>query len=213
MDTKQIVEKALKGEDYSSLMTGLKPEEQAQAMLAIRDAADSESRIKLEAVRGLREAEKKITEENLKKNAAGVSDIFTKFKSEQIQKAKDKFFSDTRFSLSEEDKKVIESEIDKKGIDSADSDFIFNDIKKIYGSLKVDQLIIDKEKAVSNARSAEEWKAGQAGGNVTVNSPDTAKYSQATVELFRQFQAQGFKKLTIDDAKKMIENPGLTRKL
>jgi hypothetical protein len=201
MDTKEIVAKALKGEDYSDLVKDLTPEDKAKVALAIKDAADAEAKVSLEKVTGLRQAEQALKDKKEKE----VLPILETFKKEQLEKAKRKFYSDPDFELSDAEKTQFEAEVEKKGIQSTDADFIFEEMKRVYGSLKVDSLISDKKKAVEGQKGAAKFMQQAAGAGNAGSNPDPDKYSGPVKDLWQQVVASGHKNFSLDDAKAMYE--------
>src|SRR5260221_286639 len=159
MDTKEIVEKALKGEDYSILIKDMSDEEQTKVKLAIRDAATTAAKEGLEKVTGLRQAEKALKD----KKDAETTGVLESFKKEQLEKAKRKFFSDPDFTLTDVQKTQFEAEITARGIQSTDAEFVFDELKKIYGSLNVDNLISEKKKAIEGKKGADGFISRSAG--------------------------------------------------
>lgn len=201
MDTKEIVEKALKGEDYSLLIKDLPVEEQTKIKLAVRDAADAAAKVNLEKVDALHKEEQRLKD----KKDNQVSDVLESFKKEQVEKAKKRFFADTDYPLTDAEKISLESEINSKGIQSTDAEFVFDEIKRIYGSLKVDSLISDKKKAEEGQRGAERFNSQAAGANNSGPTGDPDKYTAPVKELWQKVVQSGHKNFTLDDAKRLFE--------
>jgi hypothetical protein len=208
METKEIVERVLKGEDYSVLVKEVPAEKQPEILLAVRDALDSQ-------VKGLKVDVKKSTEDLIgvrkgiedirAKGEAKIPDVLESFKKEQIEKAKRKFFSDPRYPVSAEQRIQIENELTAKGITSTDADFVFDEIKKVYGSLNVDTLVAEREKAAKGAQGAVKFTTGQAGGSNTGPSGDPDKYSKGVRDLWEAVVASGHRNFTLDQAKTQFE--------
>jgi hypothetical protein len=208
METKEIVERVLKGEDYSVLVKEVPAEKQPEILLAVRDALDSQ-------VKGLKVDVKKSTEDLIgvrkgiedirAKGEAKIPDVLESFKKEQIEKAKRKFFSDPRYPVSAEQRIQIENELTAKGITSTDADFVFDEIKKVYGSLNVDTLVAEREKAAKGAQGAAKFTTGQAGGSNTGPSGDPDKYSKGVRDLWEAVVASGHRNFTLDQAKTQFE--------
>ena len=105
MDTKFIVEKALKGEDYSTDVENLSDDEKVLVKKDVLKAFDDEEKAKKESLIGIREAIK-ANEDKLKLQTEGQKNDQSKFiedfKSNQITKAKRQFFSDPMFQFKDE---------------------------------------------------------------------------------------------------------------
>lgn len=201
MDTKLIVEKALKGEDYSSLIKDMGEDEKSKVILAIRDAADAEAKAKLKEVSGLREAERALKE----KKDGETKDVLETFRKEQLEKAKKKFYSDPDFPLTDTQKTAMEAEIVKRGVISTDSDFILEEFQRIYGYLNIGTLISDKKKAVEGAKNAQKFTSHGAGGQNSGPTGDPDKFSQPVKDLWQKVVESGHVNFTLDDAKRQYE--------
>lgn len=209
MDTKEIVEKVLKGEDYSTLVKELTPEKQTEALIAVRDALDSQVKNKqgdlkkatddlISVRKGIKDIEDK--------GKPPIPDVLETFKKEQLEKAKRKFFSDPRYPVTAEQRQKIETQIEGRGITSTDSDFVFDEIKQIYGAITVDTLIDEREKAVKGQQGAARFVQSQAGApQGSGGTPDPDKYSTQVQELWSAVVKSGHKNFTLDDAKKQFE--------
>ena len=208
METKEIVERVLKGEDYSVLVKEVPAEKQPEILLAVRDALDSQVKAKVgdvkKATEDLISVRKGIDDIKAKQNA-DIPNVLESFKKEQIEKAKRKFFSDPRYPVTAEQRIQIENELTAKGITSTDADFVFDEIKKVYGSLNVDTLIAEREKAAKGAQGAAKFTTGQAGGSNTGPSGDPDKYSKGVRDLWEAVVSSGHKNFTLDQAKAAFE--------
>jgi hypothetical protein len=208
METKEIVERVLKGEDYSTLVKDVPVEKQAEVGLAVRDAISSvvkntkgEVDAETQKLIGVR---KGITDIQAKKDGE-IPNVLETFKKEQVEKAKRKFFSDPRYPVTAEQRIQIENELAAKGITSTDSDFVFDEIKKVYGSVNVDSLIAEREKAVLGAKGAAKFTTTGAGGSNTGPTGDPDKYSKGVRELWEAVVTSGHKNYTLDQAKESFE--------
>jgi len=208
MDTKDIVDRVLKGEDYSVLLKEVPEEKQLDVRVAVRDALDSQVKQKVGDV-------KKATEDLISVRR-GIDDIKSKkedsinntletFKKEQLEKAKKRFFSDPRFEMNDEQRKIMESEIQSKGLQSTDSDFAFEELKKVYASLFADVLLEKIEKNMRGSQGAARFIQGQASGSNTGPTGDPDKYSQAVRDLWEKVVQSGHKNFTLDQAKEHFE--------
>lgn len=200
MDTKEIVEKALKGEDISPIVANLSDEEKTRVNLAIKDAAESLSKSELEKLTGLRKEMARVqNKENDKAN-----EVFSKFRNDQLEKAKQRFFSDPRFSMTEDKKKLVEQEFESRGSDRVDADLIFEDLKKSYAVVNSDDLLKEKERAVELEKNAREFMNSQSSVDFKVSSPDDQKYSESAKELYKDWVKSGIKNKTLDDAQNLV---------
>ena len=208
MDTKEIVERVLKGEDYSILVKEVPADKQPEILLAVRDALDAQVKGKVgdvkKATEDLISVRKGIDDIKAKQNA-DIPNVLESFKKEQIEKAKRKFFSDPRYPVTAEQRIQIENEIATKGIVSTDSDFVFDEIKKIYGAFNVDSLVAEREKAAKGAQGAAKFTTGQAGASNSGPSGDPDKYSPQVRELWTKVVESGHQNFTLDDAKRLFE--------
>ncbi len=201
MDTiQQIVGKALKGEDYAPLMATMTDDEKVKANLAIRDAADSAAKTELDKVSGIRKERERLEKPNEQK----ADETFKKFADEQRVKAKNKFFADKRFTLTDDEKAQVEAEFAQRGSDKVDADLIFSDYVKAYASVKSDFLIGQQEEAEKAKKGAQEFMAGQAQVNYGVSQPDDQKYTQAAKDLMKDWNKQGLKGKTLDEAQALV---------
>ena len=208
METKEIVERVLKGEDYSVLVKEVPADKQPEILLAVRDALDSQVKAKVgdvkKATEDLISVRKGIEDIKTKQNA-DIPNVLESFKKEQIEKAKRKFFSDPRYPVTAEQRIQIENELTAKGITSTDADFVFDEIKKVYGSLNVDTLIAERDKAAKGAQGAAKFTTGQAGGSNTGPTGDPDKFTAPVRELWEAVVKSGHKNFTLDDAKRLFE--------
>lgn len=208
MDTKEIVERVLKGEEVSVLLKDVPEDKQLDVRVAVRDALDAQVKSKVgdvkKATEDLISVRKGIDDIKTKQND-GVSLVIDTFKKEQVEKAKRKFFSDPKYPVTAEQRQQIESELTARGVQSTDADFVFDEIKKIYGALNVDNLIADKEKAAKGAAGAARHNAGAAGATNTGPTGDPDKYSTAVRDLHQAVVASGHPNFTLDQAKEQFE--------
>ena len=208
MDTKEIVERVLKGEDYSVLVKEVPADKQPEILLAVRDALDSQVKAKQgdvkKATEDLISVRKGIDDIKDKKNAE-IPNILESFKKEQVEKAKKKFFSDPRYPVTADQRIQIENELTTRGVTSTDADFVFDEIKKVYGAINVDTLTDAVEKARKGANGATKFIIGQAGGSNSGPTGDPDKYSPVVRELWQKVVESGHKNFSLDDAKRLSE--------
>ena len=205
MDTKVIVEKALKGEDYSKDIEAFTDEQKISLNREIATESDKAAKVALEKVTGLRKAAQAV---EAKTDAA----FGEKFAKEQRSIAKEKFFSDPKYALTDAEKAEVEAEFIRRGSESYNVDNLISEYKKAYGAVKADSLISGQEKAREFQKNAEQFNASMANGGGTISQADADKYSPEAKELFKEFQKAGFKNRTLDDAQKLINKGADWRK-
>ncbi len=203
MDTKIVVEKALKGEDFANDIATLTSEDQAKVHLEIKKAAEDATKAELNKLTGLQKAVKAVTEKNEEKE----SNVLIQFKNDQISKAKAKFFADPMFKLDDAGKEAILKEYEKSNSGSIDADLIFADLKKCYGALHSEELLSFKSKTLDNEKNAANFNAAGAGASAGAGGAgaDSDKYSKAAKELYQDLIKAGFKNKTLADAQKMVD--------
>lgn len=200
MDTKEIVEKALKGEDIAPIVANLSDEEKTQVNIAIKDAAESASKSELEKLTGLRKEMARVqNKENDKAN-----EVFSKFRSDQLDKAKQRFFADPRFKMTEDMKKLVEQEFERRGSDRVDADLIYEDLKKSYAVVNSDDLLKEKERVIELEKNAQDFMNSQASVDFKVSAPDDQKYSESAKQLYKDWVKSGIKNKTLDDAQALV---------
>lgn len=197
MDTKTIVEKALRGEDYRADIEKFTDEEKTQLNLAIRDASDAAAKRELEKVAALRKENERLTQKASEKDTA----VVEKFKAEQAEIAKTRFFTD--FQVKPEDQAVYSEVV--KTIDAVDKDVVYSHLKREYAARNADALLDARKQKEELEKNAAQFIAQGAGANSVISSPDAAKYSQAAKDLYLEWQRNGFKDKTLDDAQKLVE--------
>ena len=206
MDTKIFVEKALKGEDYSTELEALTDDEKVLVKKDVLKAFNEEEKAKKESLIGIREAIK-ANEDKLKSQTEGQktseSKFIEDFKNNQVIKAKRQFFSDTMFQFKDEqERQNFEASFNT---DKADAELIFEELKRHYAMSHTDELLNLKKKVNDFEKGAIDINAFQAnaitgGGN---NGGDE-KYSRAAQEMFAETKAAGFKNVTLDQAQDMV---------
>jgi hypothetical protein len=200
MEINKIVEKALKGEDYSADVKDMTPEDKTKVSLAIRDAADVAAKKELERVSGLRKAGDEIEKKKEQENKD--SEFLVKFAGEQLQKAKSEFFSNSDYPLSDAEKAKMEAEFKT---DKTTPEQMLLDLEKFYVAMNSKKFIEAQKKVSAGEKEAAKFMASQAGGGTGGGNPDDPKYTTAAKKLFALWQSQGMKKRTLDDAQKLVD--------
>lgn len=210
MDNKKIIEKALKGEDYSADTVDFTPEQKTALGVEILNAADAAAKAELAKVNGLRQEGQRIiakTEEEKKKGEQTFTD---KLRDEQIQKAKTRFYSDKAFPITEEQKVLLDAEFKRLDTGKIDADLIFNDLKKAYVAVNADTFLAEREKSIEDKANAARYNAGASFASHAAASPDGKEYSQEAKAAVAAAQKQGLK-LSLDAAEKVVKQ-GMDRK-
>lgn len=197
MDTKAIVEKALKGEAYQDDIKDFTPEQLVSFNTSVKEA----SRLELEKVSALRKEGQRVEEKNRISDTA----FSEKFRVEQINKAKSRFDSDPRFVLSDKEKTSFETEFKKLDDGSYDAELIFNNMKRTFAVVKADDLIDGRAKAAEYEKNAANFNAQMAGGSGFISAADDEKYSQPAKDLYKEWQKAGYKNKTLDQAQKIAD--------
>lgn len=211
MDYKNIVEKAIKGEDYTADIKDFTDDQKKELSLEIVKGAKIASDAELVKVVALRKEGERIAPK-----APAVEDAgFNKFKDEQEAQAKKEFFSNPDYPLTDAEKvtfentykKLYSGEVSKEGVTSV--------LKMAYGAVKPDELVSARKKVAEGEEGARRYNAGAAGASGSgPTEAEMDKYSAATKQLYSDWQKAGYTgpNYTIERAKKISEG-GLTRKL
>ena len=201
METKQIVEKALKGEDYSVDIKDMSDEDKTKITLAIRDAADVAAKENLAKLSGTAKEIQRREEKD--KDGKKTEDIVATFASEQFSKAKNAFFSDPDIKLTDAEKAQIEAGFKTNKVDEQ---LILSDLKAFYVSLNPDKFLADSKRVKTLEKGAADYNANAAGGgNSGGGAGDDSKYSDAAKKLHAMWQSQGIKRKTMDDAQRIVD--------
>jgi hypothetical protein len=200
MDTTKIVEKALKGEDYSVDIKDFSDEDKTKVTIAIRDAADVAAKANLAKLAGTgKEIQRR---EEKEKNEAKEDQVFQTFASEQLAEAKKTFYSNPDYPLTDAQKAQVEAEFKTNKVDAK---LIAEDLKKFYVSLDPDKFLKASKRATELEKGAAQFNAGAAGGPSNTGAPgDESKYTPAAKNLFSMWRQQGLTKKTLDDAQKLV---------
>lgn len=206
METKDFVEKALKGEDYSTELDTLTDDEKVLVKQDILKAFNEEEKAKKESLIGIREAIK-ANEDKLKGLSEGQKTAESKFiedfKSNQMTKAKELFFSDPMFQFKDEqERQSFEASF---STDKADAELIFKELKRHYAASHTEELLSLKKKMSDFEKGAIDINAFQANATSGGGSSESdEKYSRAAKEMFTEMKAAGFKNATLDQAQEMV---------
>ena len=197
MEIKDIVEKALKGEDYSGDVEALEPEKVTEFNLELNKAASAASKAELDKVAALRKERARIETPTPKTEDS-------QLRGENVQLAKEEFFADPKFKLSDEEKVQFEAEFKKLDSGKIAPKLIISDLRKAFVVLKGEALLNNQDKMTEWEKHAAELAADQAGGSSGGGSPDESKFSEAAKKLHKSWIKQGLKK-SLDDAQKLID--------
>ncbi len=202
MEIKEIVEKALKGEDYQEDIKDFEPENLKNLDLEIGKAAKAEAAAELAKVSGLRKERQRLETPPPEKKEDLVQ---SQLRTENIALAKEEFFADARFKLSDEEKVLLEAEFKKLDSGKINPKLILVDLKKAYVAINSDKLLDSQERMQGYEKNAAEFNANMAGGSAGAGSPDESKYSQQAKDLHKTWIKQGLKGKTLDDAQKLAD--------
>lgn len=205
MDIKDIVEKALKGESYEDDIKDFDDAKVIELNVALKDAFKTEADTELGRVTALR-AEKRRLEGNPPEKKEVVAQ--SQLREENITIAKEEFFADAKFKLTDDEKVQFEAEFKKLDTGKMSPKLIFADLKKAYASVKSESLLENQDKMTEYEKNAATFMADQGGGSGGQGSPDDSKFSQAAKDLFKSWQKQGIKGKTLEDAEKLASRGG-----
>lgn len=203
MDNKKIIEKALKGEDYSVDIKDFSQEQKTAFNLELSNAADAEARTNLAKAQGLRKAADAAA---TRVNDAGTA-ASEQFRKEQVEKAASRLFS--QFSIPEDKKQSILDTFKKIDSGKIDSDLIFNDLKIAYAATNADTLIDAENKVKEGTANAARHNAGAAHTQNFQPTPDGKEYSKEAKALVTEGAKKGIS-IKIEDAER-ISKQGMER--
>lgn len=158
-------------------VTGLREAKRAETERVEKLKKEAEE---LEKARGKTEEEKKKAEEELNKGKEDIS----QFRTEQIEKAKEKFFA--QFPDAKEKEEEISQKFERLDSGKIDSDFILKDFVSAYAATDPDGYLSAREKANQLAKNAEEFNKKGAGGNPSSSGEGGEggkQYSESTKNL------------------------------
>lgn len=206
MDIKEIVDKALKGEDVSELTKDFDADKSTEFGKAMKKAADEE----LAKVAALRKEGDRIAKPPEQKP----DDVQAKFRQEQIDKAKERLYSDPQYPLTEDEKKSLEDTFSRIDSGKIDADNILKDFKRAYAAVKSDDLISARDKVTTFEKNAADFTAGGANASGGLSPEDETKYSKEAKELYASWQKAGMTgaNRTLDAAQR-VSSQGTIRRL
>lgn len=202
MEYKDIVEKALKGEDYQEDIKDFEPEKLKEVDLAIGKAAKAEADAELAKVTALRKEKQRLDTVPPEKKEDPVQN---QLREENVHLAKEEFFANPKFKLSDEERVQFEAEFKKLDTGKIAPKLIIADLRKAFVSVKSEALLDSQDKMVEFEKNAAGFLADQAGGSGGQGSPDENKYSQGAKDLMKKWHSQGIKNKTLEDAQKLID--------
>lgn len=143
----------------------------------------------------------------------GKVDIGTKFREEQVVKAKKKF--QTEFSIDEKDMPSYDEAFKKLDEGHTDADNIFDNLKRVYAYKNPDSLLDAKKKIDLYKNNADEFTATMAGanggGSGGESDEEMKKFSPEARALVKKAEKEGTE-LSLEAAQRYLHE-GLTRKL
>lgn len=215
MDNKEIVQKALNGEDIADLIKDKPEEEQTQIKLEISKEADRLSKENLEKLKGTsREVERRGGKKEDDEDPEKENQVLTQFRSEQVLKAKNRLINDPRFPLTEAEKSELDKVFSRIDSGKVDADLILEDYMAAYAVVKRTDLISAKEKTEKMEKDAAAFTSAGANASGGISQEDASKFSTAAQELFRSWQKAGLtgKNHTLERAEQVVSQ-GLSRRL
>lgn len=139
-----------------------------------------------DAVKAVEEAKKGAVIETPKPKDNPTSPELTQFRSEQVEKARNRIFSE--IELTDEEKEAVDEKFKKLDSGKLDADFIYNDFKSALVATKADTLLeLEKESKIKE-RAAEKEIEQQAlaGGNTPPAEGQPKKYSDEVENLAKE---------------------------
>lgn len=201
---KDIVDKALKGEDYQEEVKDFDETQLKDLDIEIGKAAKVEADSELARVSALRKEKQRLSGVPLEKK----DDVQSQLREENIQLAKEEFFADEKFKLSDDEKVQFDSEFKKLDSGKIAPKLILGDLKKAYASIKSESLLENQDKMTEYERNAALHNADMAGGSGGQGTPDESKFTQAAKDLHKSWLKQGIKGKTLEDAQKLADRGG-----
>ena len=203
MDHKEIIDKAINGEDVAELTKDFTEEQTHEFNVNLRKAVNEAKEKDLEALKALRLEKKRVAEKASDNDA-----VVKQFREEQVGKAKEKFFSDARFPLTTEQKAEFEENFKRLDTGKVDADLIFKDLTRIYAYMNGDSLLSSQEKLKDMEKQAQEFNAQGAFGSSGSPSGDgdDSKYSDSAKALYKAWQKAGYgPTYTLDKAQRVVD--------
>jgi len=215
MDYKNIVEKAVKGEDYSVDIKDFTDEQKKELDVAIAKGAKTAADTELARVAALRKEGKRVEDKNAENPPVDDAKEFERFKGEQETQAKAEFFTNPDYQLTDAEKPVFDNLYKKLYSGEVSKVSITEVLKRTYGALKPDELVTARKKITEGEKGAARFNS--TGANASGGSGaggDDSKYTPAVKELYQSWQNAGYagKNYTLDRAKQIVEG-GMGRNL
>lgn len=203
MDIKDIVGKALKGEDYAADIAEFTEAQHTELSLEIRKASKVEADAELAKTSALRKEQQRLADKN---NPDKKEDtIKSQLRVENLGMAKEKFFANPRYKLSDDKKAQFEEEFKKLDSGKIAPELIMKDLEKAYVAVNSEELLKSKDQVSEFEKNAAEYNANSAGGSSGSGTPDESKYTEAAKALHKSWIKQGIKGKTLDDAQRLTE--------
>lgn len=208
MDKSKIIEKALEGQDYTEDIKDFSDDEKLALNLEIKTKADEAAKTALDKAVALRKeaarVENKLNPEGKKDETPKDDDGFTQFRKEQVEKAKNRLFSE--YELTDAQKAEVVSKFEKLDSGKTDADFIYNDFVSAFAAANSTDLVSAKKQIDENKKNANDFNSQGAFNQGTQSIPDEAKYSEAAKTIYRAWQKAGYgPEYTIEKAQKVAD--------
>lgn len=190
------INKALNGEldeqglkDVESKLSdeGKKILKEALAFKAKRQDEETKSAKTAEEVKAQEErlAALKAEAEDIESKLSTSKEQMSQFRAEQIQKAKNKFFTD--YNVPAEQQEEYNQKFERFDSGKVDPDLIYDDFVGVYAALNKDVLLKSHKEAEEMRKNADLKNAGDAGSQATPPSGDEPpKFSDAAMKLSKE---------------------------
>jgi len=203
MDYKEIVSKALAGENVTELVKEFTPEQKVEYNRELVNASDEAARLALEK----KTAIQKELDRKAAQHAEPTAEL-SAFRSEQLQKAKNKLYSNPDYPLTDAQKTLLEQSFPKYDSGKMDADNIYEDLTTAYAVINKNQLIADGKKIQEFSKNASGFNAtgaNQQGGSI---NPDAAKFSPQAQDIWNAWQRDGIvgKNYSLEAAERIAKN-------
>ena len=214
MDYTKIVEKAIKSEDYSADVKDFTPEQNTELNLAINKKAKEAADAELARVAALKKEGARVQDKN---NEGKVEDaqLLNTFKTEQENAARNEFFSNPDYTLTDSEKAVFDNYVKKLSSGEISKEAHIAVFKAAYGATKPDELVKERKNRIAGEKNAVDFNSRSAGaGGSGPGVSELEKYSPNVQALYKSWQQSGFsgKNYTIERAKRIVEG-GMSRNL
>jgi hypothetical protein len=197
MDTKELVDKFVKGEITDEQFDAEKAKLSPEDLVKLNKEAESKLPDAVEKLKGVRRGIDKISAE---KDAS----LATKLREENLASAKSEFFKKFGIEKTEDQASFMEG---FKKFDSGNvtTDNIIKDMRAYYASSNADELLSLKEKQKEREIEAEEFNAKNGGSNSSGGGVDTAKKVSKEVKFLMEASAKAGRPMSAEQAERALK--------